>query len=249
MHMPINHPMVFLHGWGQSAGVWLEQSQRFEEAQFLNLPGHGGAADAPPSAWRKILLEEMPASPCILIGWSLGGLLAIDVALQSPTRIAGLALISSTPCFRQQPDWPHGCDAQTFEAFDAGIHAPDKERNRAMSRFFSLMLHGDNLPRSAFNQLARQAVDRQHPASLAGLTHGLGLLSDIDLRKSLDDVAVPALVLHGEQDAIVPVAAGRELALRIPRATWHTFPDCGHAPFLTKAKTFNDTLEAWCRTL
>jgi len=247
--MPLPESMVFMHGWGQSASVWFEQSQRFDGAQFLNLPGHGGATDAPSAAWRNTMAAQLPASPCILIGWSLGGLLALDMALKNPAGIAGLVLVSSTPCFRQQPDWPHGCDPKTFAAFEAGIHAPDKERTRAMSRFFSLMLHGDNLPRSAFNQLARLAVNRQHPPSFSGLAQGLALLAGMNLRQKVGELAVPTLVLHGEQDAIVPVAAGIELAKHIPHAACHTFPDCGHAPFLTKAKTFNDTLEAWCRTL
>jgi pimeloyl-[acyl-carrier protein] methyl ester esterase len=242
-------PMMFVHGWGQSASIWFEQRQQFAGAIFTNLPGHGGAADAPSGTWRDALAEQMPASPCILIGWSLGGLLALDMVLQSPERIAGLVLVSSTPCFRQRPDWLHGCDSETFSAFEQGIHAPDKERNRVMSRFFSLILHGDELPRSAFNQLARQAVDRQHPASFPGLAQGLELLNSMDLRGQLDGITMPTLILHGEQDAIVPVAAGRELAGCIPHAVSHILPGCGHAPFLTKAKVFNDILEAWCRAL
>jgi len=242
-------PMVFVHGWGQSASIWFEQRQPFADAIFASLPGHGGAADAPPGTWCDALTGQMPATPCILIGWSLGGMLALDIALQSPERIAGLVLVSSTPCFRQRPGWPHGCDSETFTAFEQGIHAPDTERNRVLSRFFSLMLHGDELPRSTFNQLARQAVDRQHPASLSGLEQGLELLNSMDFRGQLDGITMPTLILHGEQDAVVPAAAGRELAGNIPHAVSHILPGCGHAPFLTKAKVFNDKLEAWCRTL
>ncbi|MDX8408369.1 MAG: alpha/beta fold hydrolase [Mariprofundaceae bacterium] len=248
--------MVFIHGWGQSASVWFEQ-QCFANARFINLPGHGGAPDAPDTstaedtatAWLETLAARLPEQPCILIGWSLGGMLAMQLAHSMPAKLAGLVLVGSTPCFTRKADWQHGCDTATFTAFEQGINAPEKERLRALSRFFALMLHGDALSRQTFNQLARRAVDRHHPASPTGLTQGLSLLAEMDLRPIVGHLAVPTLVMHGEQDAIVPLAAGRELASQIAQADWHGFTGCGHAPFLSQPQQFNDTLEEWCQKL
>ncbi len=242
-------PMLFVHGWGQSASIWFEQRQHFTAARFVNLPGHGGAADLPAENWLKALESQLPDQPCILVGWSLGGMLAMQLAQRAPERLAGLVLVSSTPCFVQKTDWPHGCDTPTFAAFEAGIHAPEKERQHTLSRFFALMLHGDGLSRAAFNRLARQAVNRQHPTSQAGLEQGLHLLSELDLRADVTPRSVPTLILHGEQDAIVPFAAGQALTRQMPQAGLQAFADCGHAPFLSQAHKFNDTLEAWCQTL
>jgi pimeloyl-[acyl-carrier protein] methyl ester esterase len=118
-----------------------------------------------------------------------------------------------------------------------------------MNRFFTLMLHGDNLSRSAYNVLVRQAVDRQTPATTAGIAAGLELLSSIDLRAQLYRLSMPVLVMHGKQDAIVPFAASLALAECLPDSRLQKFTACGHAPFLTQAQTFNAFLEAWCQTL
>lgn len=234
-------PLVFLHGWGQSSQIWFQQFDAFPDAIFLNLPGHGGAPDC--ESWLENILAQLPDEPCILVGWSLGGMLAMQLAAAHPHRIASLVLVSTTPCFRNAPDWHHGCSDEVFDGFRQGLeHASAK----TMSRFFALMLHGDGLVRARFNQLARAAVDRAAAASEKGLRQGLQWLGDADLRGMLADVRQPALVMHGADDAIIPVTAGAFLAEELADATWHPFYTCGHAPFLTQAQTFNEQLEAWC---
>jgi pimeloyl-[acyl-carrier protein] methyl ester esterase len=246
--------MVFLHGWGQSARIWDRQAAHFSQrcpVSTPNLPGHGGAGDAPAEAWLDILAGQLPDEPAMLVGWSLGGMLALQLARACPERVAGLALVATTPSFCMRPDWPHGCDEATLQAFTAGAATQGVGGNptKILGRFFTLMLQGDALPRSRFNALAREAVDRAHPPSAAGRAAGLTLLTGLDLRPLLPDIRQPAWVAHGEGDAIIPPAAGRALADRLPHATWHGFAHAGHAPFLTQAETFQDTLEAWCRNI
>lgn len=247
-------PIVLLHGWGQSARIWDGQAAHFSRlgpVSVPNLPGHGGAADAPAEAWLDILADRLPEEPAILVGWSLGGMLALQLAHALPERVAGLALVATTPCFAQRPDWPHGCDEATLQAFTEGTETQRVGGNptKILGRFFALMLQGDALPRSSFNALAREAVDRQHPPSPLGLAAGLELLAGLDLRPILSGITQPAWVAHGDRDAIIPQAAGRELAERLPQAAWQGFAHCGHAPFLTQAETFQHTLEAWCRNI
>lgn len=239
-------PLVFLHGWGQSARIWFQQHSAFPGACYLNLPGHGGNNDAPASEWVGTLAAALPDTPAVLVGWSLGGMLALDFTKRFPERVAALALVSTTPGFRQQPGWEHGCDDQLFAEFEQAAKA---QTAKIMSRFFALMLHGDDLARSDYNGLARQGIDRQNPASKAGLEAGLSLLATMDLRSDLATMVLPVLVMHGEQDAVVPVGAGRALASALPNSRFQSFSPCGHAPFLTQPQSFNRTLEAWCQTL
>lgn len=235
-----------MHGWGQAALSWHGQLEYFSashEVQAVNLPGHGGASDLPVEAWGEALLESLPHGPVILIGWSLGGMLGLQLALSEPTRLAGLVLLSATPSFRLRPDWTHACADGVFERFQESLELDEK---RLLDRFFALMLQGDTLDRRRYLDIVRQAVDRHHPSSPAGLRAGLDLLDKLDLRDSLTGISVPSLVVHGRNDAIVPMGAAEFLADRIPDATLHLLP-AGHAPHLTQSEVFNDILEGWCR--
>jgi len=239
-------PLVFLHGWGQSERIWFQQRQCFPDATFINLPGHGGAVDAPCDQWIQIVADQLPDEPAVLVGWSLGGMLAMEIACRWPERIATLALISSTPSFRLRDGWGHGCDQELFSDFGNAVVS---KAPRMMNRFFALMTLGDGLSRSAYNALARQAVNRPFPTTEAGITAGLELLSNIDLREQLEELSMPTLIMHGEQDAIIPFAASLAMAEVLPDCQLQKFEACGHAPFLTQPEAFNTSLNNWWQTL
>jgi len=239
--------LVFLHGWGQSSKVWFSQSLRFSQeydVRLLDLPGHGGVPEAAAGEWLGRLIGQCPERPFTLVGWSLGGQLAMQLALQYPRRVRALVLVSATPCFCRQDGWIHGCDEALFDGFKQGVSTKSL---RVMSRFFTLMLQGEALSRQLFNRLARAAVDRAHPPTRQALTAGLEILGSMDLRAELHKLQLPCLILHGEDDRVVPVAAGQVLAVGIDSARLFTFPACGHAPFLTQAGNFNRIMEAWCK--
>jgi len=238
------NPLVFIHGWGQSKQIWYQQQASFPHALFLNLPGHGGEADS--ANWLEALAGKLPQEPCTLVGWSLGGMLSIQLALAYPERIKALALVSTTPCFSQQQNWSHGCDDEVLQGFKQGI---EQHASKTMSRFFALMLHGEPMPRSQFNAIARAAINRQQPCTTHGMQEGLHLLESLDLQQQLTHITQPTWLTHGDHDAIIPVQAGEYLAEHIPHATLQHFEACGHAPFLTQAERFNALLESWCHTI
>jgi pimeloyl-[acyl-carrier protein] methyl ester esterase len=238
--------MVFLHGWGQSERIWFQQRRFFPDATFINLPGHGGAADAASEQWLQIVADLLPDEPAVLVGWSLGGMLAMEIAYRWPERCAAITLISSTPSFRLRDGWEHGCSQDVFSDFEQAVAV---QSPKIMNRFFALMLHGDKLSRSACNGLARAAVNRQSPTTAAGIKAGLELLSTIDLRAQMHELSMPTLIMHGKQDAIVPFAASRALAEDLPDSQLHRFEACGHAPFLTQPEAFNTILNNWWQTL
>jgi len=239
-------PLVFLHGWAQSRQVWFQQRDAFPDAVFLNLSGHGGADDAATGDWLEALAQQLPDERCILVGWSLGGMLALELARYVPERIDALVLVSTTPCFRRKEDWQAGCEEQFFTEFESAVV---RGESRLFNRFFALMLHGDGLKRSDYHALAKQAVDRKRPASAAGLRCGLELLRSLDSRQAITELTMPTLVLHGEQDAVVSVESGRWLAESIQNSQLHLFQNCGHVPFLTQPETFNKFLFNWWNTL
>jgi len=237
-------PLVFIHGWGQSKQIWHQQQASFPNAIFLNLPGHGGETDNPD--WLEALANQLPNEPCTLLGWSLGGMLAMQLALAYPKRIKALVLLSSTPSFSQKDGWKHGCSDDVLQGFKQGL---EQQASKTMSRFFTLMFHGENLERKQLNSIAHAAVDKSHPSSAQGLQQGLQLLGNLDLRNNLSKITQPTWIAHGEHDAIIPVQDSDFLAKHIPHSTLHRFPSCGHAPFLTQPEIFHRLLESWCHTI
>lgn len=243
----MNCPMVFLHGWGQSKQIWYRQMEAFPEALFLNLPGNGSAhSEEDSSNWIEIIAKQLPDSPSIIVGWSMGGMMAMQLALQYPEKVAGLVLVSTTPLFCNREGWESGCSSELFDAFESGVQSNSA---KTMSRFFAMMLHGDEISRSEYNQIAKEAIDRSAPSSATALSNGLDYLANTDLRKALSSIDQPALIVHGADDAIIPTAAGVSLAEMIPHNKWHMFEQCGHAPFLTHNKKFNELVERWCLTI
>jgi len=237
--------LVFVHGWGQSPQTWHAQRDYFStrcEMEMFCLPGHGGAADMLPETWLDTLQQQLPAAPHILIGWSLGGMLALQLARRNIPMLRGLVLVSTTPCFRMRADWPHGCSDALFSGFQDSL---SNNSERLLGRFFSLMLQGDEVDRRRYLDIVRRVVDRKNPPTQAGLQAGLSLLGDLDLRAMLADITLPTLIVHGTGDSIVPLAAARFLDRALPYATLRTLP-AGHAPHLTQTQKFNQILEAWC---
>jgi len=242
--------IIALHGWGQSKQVWFQQPY----LHAIDLPGHGEASPCDSHAWLDHIEAEIlqihanHRQPMILMGWSLGGQLAIAVAqrLREAGIIQGLVLLATTPCFRQKDTWIHGCDDDVWQGFQ---QAAAQNNSKLMSRFFQMMLHGDILTRQQRNHIAKHAINRDHQPSITALKAGLSMLDSFDFRQTIQSITLPTLILHGEQDAIVPIAAAHFLDQHMPNSQMHVFKDCGHAPFLTHHGALNQLLESWCQNI
>jgi len=246
--------IIFLHGWGQSAQIWHQQTKHFSpltRSYAINLPGHGGSPDITTKAWLTHLQQEIQYhinthnQPTMLVGWSLGGQIVIKLQ-QELKGLSGLVLVSTTPRFRQHHDWMSGSSDEVWQGFS---QAAETQNPKLMQRFFQMMLHGDKLSRHALRDIAKTAINKDNPPTAQALQAGLSYLSDLDLRQNLTSITCPTLVVHGQQDVIVPVAAGQYSAQQIPHAELQIFEDCGHAPFLTHHVAFNQLLESWWKNL
>ena len=217
--------IVLLHGWGLMPGVWAPlqaelQAPTLAPALFA---GEGSLDD-----WAAKVLEEIPDG-AVLIGWSLGAMLALALAARAPQRIARLVLIAATPRFVKRDDWPHGLDAETTMAFRENFR---KDPARTLERFTALQALGDAERSSVNAGLRAHLTDPlQHTSALA---HGLRLLEQSDLRGSLPSVSSRCLLIHGEQDALIPVAATQWLAHRWSGSETCIMPGVGHVPFLSQ---------------
>ncbi|NMG30991.1 alpha/beta fold hydrolase [Aromatoleum evansii] len=231
-------PLVLLHGWGLTPSVWRGLREALPSRAVTlapALPGHGNALPAPSAdlaAWSDALLPALP-DRAALCGWSLGGLIALDLARRHPERVARLILIGSTPRFVARSDdgpWPHGLDAATVAAFNANF-ATDPAGTQ--KKFVALQSLGDARRRAVAGELAAALADTG-PERAPSLSSGLEVLANTDLRAFIPEIRQPAQLIHGASDALMPLAAAEWLAQQLPDARLAIFDDCGHAPFLSR---------------
>jgi len=232
--------LVLVHGWGLHGGIWGGLPARLAEhfrVTTLDLPGHGRSrelnSDLSLDAFTDRVAEICPES-AVWLGWSLGGLIALNAVHRHPHKVAQLVLVGATPKFVQAPDWPHAMPSGTFADFAGSLR---HDYRAALLRFLSLQVGGKETARSQLKQLRAELFAHGEPQP-AALAAGLAILEQTDLRARLADIQVPALVMHGSHDRLAPPAAGEYLAAHLPQARLLRLDGAGHAPFLSHAELF-----------
>ena len=171
---------------------------------------------------------------CFLAGWSLGAMLALEIAQRAPQRVKGLILIGGTPCFTQHTDWPH---AQAPALLDTFCAAVKQEATATRQRFIGLLNQGDRQARTIGRALSKRLLAAHSPDTITLLT-GLGWLREVDLRAQIAAIDTPTLLIHGQHDPLMPLAAARWLQATLPNARLDVFADAAHAPFLNNPEQF-----------
>lgn len=227
-------PLVLLHGWAMHSGVFTplvrELAAHFE-CWLIDLPGHGRSGASIPLARESladVLLARVPDA--FWLGWSLGGLVALEAALRAPQRVRGLVEIASSPRFVRGPDWPHAVDAAVFTQF-----GDDLERDYAgtIDRFLLLEVNGDEHARRELRWLREQLAARP-PCAQRALVDGLQLLATSDLRARLPALVPPSLWISGRRDRLIPAAAMEAAAAMARGGKLLKLERAGHAPFLSQ---------------
>jgi pimeloyl-[acyl-carrier protein] methyl ester esterase len=235
-------PLVMLHGWGLNLRVFDALSLSLSDSCHvlrLDLPGHGKSAWDPRAATlpghamlvRDELLARVPA-PWILLGWSLGGQVALELAAAEPQRVERLVLIAATPRFVASHDWPYGMSSTALRLFAQRLTS---DRRRTVSEFLELQVRGSAAGERVLREL-QAALVAHGETGLEALAAGLASLAQTDLRRRLGAIVQPALVLAGQYDRITPPQASRALAERLPGGRYAEFSRAGHAPFLSHAR-------------
>ena len=200
--------LVLLHGWGSSREVWrplLAPLRPWANITLLDIPGAAPGLAAAESDLPTLLQGILDCCPdtAVYLGWSLGGLLAMELAVRHPERVSALVTLCSNPSFVATTDWP-GMAAEAFQAFAADVK---QHPVAALKRFDTLQVSGSEDPRRLLRQL--QSL-RRRPASEA-LMAGLGWLENLDPSEALSTLAQPQLHLLAAQDGLVPPDVARAI--------------------------------------
>ncbi|MCF7985841.1 MAG: pimeloyl-ACP methyl ester esterase BioH [Thiohalocapsa sp.] len=243
--------LVMLHGWGMNSAVWGDTaaSLPIPVAPYpLDLPGHGGAPfDAARSDlvdWADACLSRAPER-AVWLGWSLGGLVALQAALQAPKRVRALVLIGSTPRFVQAVDWRVAMPEDLLGQFSEQLL---QDPASTSERFLALQVRGSEGERATLRALRAELAD-QPPARADALAAGLDLLRDGDLRGRLPDVRPPTLWVFGERDTLVPAEVAERVRILMPDAQTRIIQGAGHAPLLSHPGQTGDEIGDFLRTI
>lgn len=242
---PDARALVLLHGWAQSSKCWgpgvLDELAARYRVIAVDLRGHGysGAPDtgyADSAVWAgdvdAVLTAEGVASGAVLLGWSYGGLVICDyLASHGTSAVDGVVLVGAiTSIGRGEAGGKVG--AAMRAAIPGAMSEEPREAIRALGAFGNA-LTGPPEGKGAQSQALFGASLATPPRVRAALFNRSA--SHDDLLRSLD---VPVLVLHGTEDSVVDVSAGRHAAELIPQARASFWEGCDHGPFVEDPERF-----------
>jgi pimeloyl-[acyl-carrier protein] methyl ester esterase len=245
-------PLVLLHGWSMSHAVFAELAA-FLQADFRllipDLPGHGqsdalapGNMDTMLARLTQVFSAEL-SEPFALLGWSLGGQVAQCWALADPPRLRRLILLATTPRFCAGRDWPHGLPVGELRLLRRNL----QQRYLAtLGDFFDLQFKTEALSSERRREILGFAVRPVGPPPAAQAVATLEILAQQDLRSRVAQIKTATLVIHGQDDVIIPHEAGEFLAAQIQGAQMLSLPATGHAPFLSHPQLIADQIRKFC---
>lgn len=224
--------LVCVHGWGLSGTVWESLSARLGDrlrVHAVDLPGHGAtpAGAAGLNNWTDELAAAAP-DEAVYLGWSLGGLLCLNLARRHPDRVRGLVLMGTLPRMLRAQDWPYGMRSAAVAETARGLEA---DYVATLQEFLMLQVLAEPGARHLVRRLRTDLMSS--PPEREGLARGLDILHEADLRAALPRIAAPALVIAGERDRICHPDGMAWMAERLPDAELWRVARAAHAPFLS----------------
>jgi len=257
LHLEIHgtgKPLLLIHGWGMHGGVWqpiLDRLVTDFSVHVVDLPGMGfshsvGAPDSKVMDLNMMADQVLAALPAgikelSVCGWSLGGQVAIQMALQQPDLVKRLVLIGTTLKFVNAADWQLGMNASIFKQFAQNI---SDDYQTTLMKFLTLQCMRAPDARHIIKQLRESFTLRPVP-SLDALQNALDILLASDLRQQVRQVGQPTLVIHGDRDSLAPVDAARWILAELPSAQLLEIAGASHAPFLSHTTDFVQALHAF----
>lgn len=252
-------PLVFHHGWPLSADEWDNQLFFFLEKGYRVIAhdrrGHGRSSQTDGgndmdtyAADVAALVEGLDLKGAVHIGHSTGGGEATHyVARAKPGRVSALAIVAAVPPIMVKTSTnPGGLPIEVFDGFRADLAA---NRAQLYREFASGPFYGFNRPGAKVNQHLIENWWRQGMAGSAKAQYDcIKAFSETDFTEDLKAVSVPTLVMHGDDDQVVPYEDSAPLSVKLLRkGTLKTYKGYPHGMCATHAEVVNTDLLAFIR--
>jgi pimeloyl-ACP methyl ester carboxylesterase len=237
-------PTLFLlHGIGGSKEYWRTDLEVFANAGYravaLDLPGYGDSATIEPYTLTGVarslesLIDAIAPKRAVLLGHSMGGMVALEAWAAYPHKIAGLILSGTSPAFGR----PDGAWQREFLRERLGPLEEGRSVSDLAPRLVRAMVAPDAKPAGV--QRAVEIMSAVRPQTYRSALHAL---MSFDRRPVLPAISVPTLVLAGELDPNAPPAVMQKMAEKIPGATYECLPRTGHLANLEQPAAFIESI-------
>ncbi|HVE74937.1 MAG TPA: alpha/beta fold hydrolase [Mycobacteriales bacterium] len=237
-------PVLLLMGYGWPAAAWHRQvpalAERYRVLRMDNRgAGHTGVVPGAPYTVETLtgdalaVLDDAGAADVQVIGTSMGGLMAQEMALEAPERVRSLCLLAS------HPGGPHMVfEPEVMQLFAARLQMTEDEAAEA------------SIPIRYAPGTSRERIDEDTEVVLPLVASREGYAAQGGTatwtrRDELKKISAPTLVLHGDADRICPLENGRILAAEIPGATLQIVPGAAHILTTDQTDLVNTSLLEW----
>jgi pimeloyl-ACP methyl ester carboxylesterase len=246
--------MLFVHGLGGSWQNWLENLPHFAQTHRCIAPDLGGFGESPPvegdvsieryARSLSELLAHLDVGSAVVVGNSMGGFIALELAIKFPELVEKLVLVSAAVL------WQEYRRAKPLVAFAGAtegtlgrmiIGLQPRLASRPRLRQTALRMGGIVAPHKLGRELQRELVLTARRTE--GFLPAFQALADYSLRDDLEKVSAPTLIVWGTADPLVGVAHARELEQLIPGARAVIYKRAGHVVQLERPDEFNEEVE------
>lgn len=239
------HPLLFLTGLGTTREGWWKQiepfSQRYRVINMDNRDAGDSAIAAAPYSIADMaedaagVIRNLKLGPTHVIGISMGGMIAMTLAIRHPEMLDRLVLVATTAGGPSNVNASPEVAALLMRAGDESIETSVRRTFTAIAGAGYMAAHPEDLDRIVSDSLARpmsaESYQRQLGACVLHLRQGVA--------DRLGQITAPALIIHGDYDPLIPYPNGRYLAEHIKGARLVTLAGVGHISMIESPERFN----------
>lgn len=236
--------LYLIHGWGMNKAIWQPITYsltEYFEIHLLDLPGYGDAHASYPANYSLTNISQQLAEqievPGLILGWSLGGLVAQKIAISNPEKLTYLISLASTPCFQAHTKWP-GIRPEILQTFQQQLA---NDYQKTIERFLAIQAMGSTTAKQDIKLIKQLLMQHTSPCKNV-LAAGLSILEQADLRLNIADIKTPCTRLYGKLDSLVPAKAIAPIQQLHPQSQYYVFEKASHAPFISHPDEFSQVI-------
>ncbi len=236
--------IVLLHGWAMPPAIFKPLVKRLSYKFDFIIPkfpgdiGHAYRDEASLQDFAQSILQQV-RHKAIWLGWSFGGLLAMQIAKSQPKLVESLIMVTSNLKYVQDESWEYGIKSEVLAGFFQDLQ---NNYNKTISQFLGLQTMYASNQRDLIKDLKSITLDR--PA-IESLMAQLKLLQTTDLRQDIKNIPHNTLWIMGDKDMLVPYNAGLAASKLMTQSKVKIIKNSGHLPFWTQPQEFDNEIIKW----